>query len=55
MSAADMQVVGWPEPACVVDSMEWRRSFCAMRKRVASSTAMESVVLSVGGLRERGD
>ena len=40
MSAADMQLVGWPEPACVVDSRECRRSFCAMRKRVASSTAM---------------
>ena len=48
MSAADMQLVGWPDPACAVDSREWRRSFCAMRKRVASSTAMEAVVLSVG-------
>ena len=37
MSAADMHVVGCPEPARVVDSSEWRRSFWAMRKRAESS------------------
>ena len=38
---ADMQLVGWPEPASVVDSREWRRSFCAIRARVEASTGME--------------
>src|SRR6266496_991190 len=40
ISAHDMQLVGWPEPASVVDSSEWRRSFCAMVARVALSTGM---------------
>jgi len=35
ISAQDMQVVGCPEPASAVDSSEWRRSFWAMRARVA--------------------
>ena len=51
MSAADMQLVGWPEPASAVDSSEWRRSFCAIWKRTASVGAMAAVVLSSGEAR----
>jgi hypothetical protein len=40
MSAQDMHVVGWPEPASVVISSEWRRSFCAIFLRAALSTAI---------------
>ena len=43
ISAADMQLVGWPEPASVVDSMESRRSFCAILESDALS-AMDGVL-----------
>jgi hypothetical protein len=39
-SAIDMQVVGWPDPASLVEVMEWRRSFCAMRASVGLSAGM---------------
>src|SRR5262249_15627491 len=37
ISAHDMQLVGWPEPASAVDSRQWRRSFCAMRSRISGA------------------
>src|SRR6266508_279881 len=40
ISAADMQLVGWPDPASVVDSMDSRRSFCA----IFASDALSAMV-----------
>ena len=40
MSAADMQLVGWPEAASAVDSRQCRRSFWAILNRARSSTGM---------------
>jgi len=50
-SAADMQLVGWPEPASAVDSSEWRRSFCAIWKRAASVGAMAALSFRLGRAR----
>src|SRR5262245_53296246 len=36
ISAHDMQLVGWPEPASLVDSRQSRRSFWAIWESVAS-------------------
>src|SRR5881396_271555 len=41
ISAADMQLVGWPDPASVVDSMDSRRSFCAILASEALSAMVE--------------
>src|SRR5258708_12759385 len=40
ISGADMQLVGWPDPASVVDSMDSRRSFCA----IFASEALSAMV-----------
>ena len=52
ISAADMQLVGWPDPASVVDSMDRRRSFCAIFASAALS-AMSGVLSCRGRERNR--
>ena len=42
MSAADMHVVGWPDPASDVDMIEWmRRLFAFCFKRVVRFSDMD--------------